>query len=107
MNIILTNHALKRLKKRFGIKSKPTAVRYAESIVRGGKSFELEKGCVRYLYLGHSYIFTNTTNTDDEQVLLMLTACNDDKSSEYSVYYQGERKKHSTLKRSRFQRTIA
>lgn len=107
MNIILTHHALKRLKKRFGIKSKPTAVRYAESIVRGGKSFDLENGCVRYLYLGHSYIFTNTTNTEGEPVLLMLTACNDDKSSEYSVYYQGERKKHSTLKRSHLQRTIA
>lgn len=107
MNIVLTNHALKRLKKRFGIKSKPTAVRYAETIVRGGKSFELENGCVRYLYLGHSYIFTNTTNTDDESVLLMLTACNDHKSSEYSVYYQGERKKHSIPKRSHFQRTIA
>lgn len=107
MNIVLTHHALKRLKKRFGIKSKPTAVRYAESIVRGGKSFELDNGCVRYLYLGHSYIFTNTTNTDDEPVSLMLTACNDHKSSEWSDYYQGERKKHSTPKRSHFQRTIA
>lgn len=107
MTIVLTHHALKRLKKRFGIKSKPTAERYAESIVRGGKAFELENGCIRYLYLGHSYIFTNTTNTDDEPVLLMLTACNDEKSSEWSDYYQGERKKHFTPKRSHFQRYIA
>ncbi len=107
MTIVLTNHALKRLKKRFGIKSKTTAERYAESIVHSGKSFELENGCVRYLYLGHSYIFTNTTNSEDEPVLLMLTACNDDKSSEYSIYYQGERKKHSTPKRSHLQRLIA
>ena len=107
MNIVLTHHALKRLKKRFGIKSKSTAVRYAETIVRGGKCIALENGCVRYLYLGHSYIFTNTTNSADELVLLMLTACNDHKSSEWSDYYQGERKKHSILKRSHFQRTIA
>jgi hypothetical protein len=107
MTIVLTHHALKRLKKRFGIKSKPTAERYAESIVRGGKSFELENGCVRYLYLGHSYIFTHTTNSEDEPVLLMLTACNDEKSSEYLIYYQGERKKHSTPKRSHLQRYIA
>lgn len=107
MKIVLTNHALKRLKKRFGIKSKPTAERYAETIVRGGTSFELDNGCVRYLYLGHSYIFTHTTNSDDEPVLLMLTACNDEKSSEYSVYRQGERKKHSTPKRSHLQRSIA
>jgi hypothetical protein len=107
MNIVLTHHALKRLKKRFGIKSKSTAVRYAESIVRGGKSFALENGSVRYLYLGHSYIFTNTINTENEPVLLMLTACNDHKSSEWSDYYHGERKKHSTPKRSHFQRTIA
>lgn len=107
MNVVLTNHALKRLKKRFGIKSKPTAERYAESIVRGGKSFMLDNRCVRYLYLGHSYIFTHTTNSEDEPVLLMLTACNDEKSSEWSDYYQGERKKHSTLKRVNFQRHIA
>jgi hypothetical protein len=107
MTIVLTNHALKRLKKRFGIKSKPTAERYAETIVRSGKSFELENGCVRYLYLGHSYIFTHTTNSEDEPVLLMLTACNDEKSSEWSDYCQGERKKHSTPKRSHFQRYIA
>lgn len=107
MKIVLTHHALKRLKKRFGIKSKPTAERYAESIVRGGKSYELENGCVRYLYLGHSYIFTHTINSDNEPVLLMLTACNDDKSSEYSTYRQGERKKLSTPKRSHLQRFIA
>ena len=107
MTIVLTHHALKRLKKRFGIKSKSTAEHYAETIVRGGKSFELENGCIRYLYLGHSYIFTHTTNSEDEPVLLMLTACNDEKSSEWSDYYQGERKKHSTPKRSRFQRYIA
>lgn len=107
MTIVLTHHALKRLKKRFGIKSKPTAIRYAESIVRGGKSFELENGCIRYLYLGHSYIFTHTTNHENEPVLLMLTACNDEKSSEWSDYYQGDRKKHSTPKRSHLQRYIA
>jgi len=107
MNIVLTHHALKRLKKRFGIKSKPTAVRYAETIVRGGKSFVLENGCVRYLYLGHSYIFTHTTNSDDEPVLLMLTACNDDKSSEWDVYAQGEKIKRSVPKKSALQRLIA
>jgi hypothetical protein len=77
----IDHFALKRLKKRFGIKSKSTAERYAESIVRGGKSFELENGCVCYLYIGHRYIFTHTTNSEDESVLLMLTACNDEKSS--------------------------
>jgi len=106
MNIILTNHALKRLKKRFGIKSKPTAVRYAESIVRGGKSFELENGCVRYLYLGHSYVFTNTTNSEDEPVLLMLTACNDDKSSEWKVFLHGKMHKAKTIKQSKQQRSL-
>ncbi|MGD9968882.1 MAG: hypothetical protein AB7S65_00360 [Sulfuricurvum sp.] len=100
MKIVFTYHALKRLKKRFGIKSKPTAERYAESIVRSGKSYELENGCVRYLYLGHSYIFTSTSNHEDESVLLMLTACNDDKSTEYSTYHHGERKKLSAPKRS-------
>lgn len=107
MTIILTHHALKRLKKRFGIKSKPTAERYAESIVNGGKSYELVNGCVRYLYLGHSYIFTHTINSDNKPVLLMLTACNDDKCSEYSIYRHGERKKLSTPKRSHLQRSIA
>lgn len=107
MKIVLTHHALKRLKKCSGIKSKPTAERYAESIVNGGKSYELENGCVRYLYLGHSYIFTCTANFEDEPVLLMLTACNDDKCSEYSTYRHGERKKLSAPKRSHLQRSIA
>ncbi len=107
MNVILTHHAIKRLKKRFGIKSKSTAIRYAESIVNGGKSFVLENGCVRYLYLGHSYIFTQTTNRKNEAVLLMLTACNDDKSSEWSEYYQGEKIKRSSQKRSMLHRHVA
>jgi hypothetical protein len=107
MNIVLTHHALKRLKKRFGIKSKPTALRYAETIVRGGKFFELENGSVRYLYMGHSYIFTHTTNTVDEPVLLMLTACNDDKCSEWDVYAHGKKMKRSVPKQSTLQRLIA
>lgn len=107
MEIILTQHAKKRLKKRFGIKSSTAALRLAHSIVMQGKAFELENGYVRYLYLGHSYIFTHSVNVVDKPVLLMITACNDHKSSEWSIYCHGERQKRATPKRSHLQRLIA
>lgn len=104
----LTAHAQERISKRFGIKSKESALRFAEDIVRNGIVNPTQKGSYVIMHNGHSYIFTKVQDKfTQKEVMLMITACNDDKSSEWVTFHHGQMRKASTIKQSKIHRGSA
>lgn len=101
MPIVLTEHAKKRISKRFGIHSKEGVKKYAENVVKNGTIISSNSN-ITITYLGHSFIFIKTENSvSKEAILLMITACNDDKSSEWTSFHNGKICKCVAVKRSK------
>ncbi|MDD5051566.1 MAG: hypothetical protein PHO27_02400 [Sulfuricurvum sp.] len=103
----LTHHAQKRLAKRFGIRGEDAAQRAAEDIVRNGTLVPTRSECITILRRGHSFVFAKTVDYNDTPILLMITACNDDKSSEWKTFHHGKVQKAKTVKQSKRQRSLS
>lgn len=105
LHVKVTNHALKRLSKRLGIKGLSSAIRYAEEIVLCGKVMPSVSDSIIMNHHGHSFVFMMTADCfTSEKIMLMITACNDDKSSEWKCHYHGEIRKKSRVKQSKIHR---
>lgn len=104
INIKLTNHAFERISKRFGIKSRDAAEKLGNKIISEGKRVPMTNGLTTFIHNGHSFVFSETKNHFQQTVLLMITACNDDKSSEWTSYSKGKVIKKSSQKLSKLQR---
>lgn len=104
MNLKLTNHAFGRISKRFGLKSKDAAEKLANKIILEGKRVPMTNGLITFVHNGHSFVFSETKNQFGQTILLMITACNDDKSSEWTSYSKGRVIKKSSQKLSKLQR---
>lgn len=102
----LTSHAQKRLSKRFGIKSKEAAQRFAEDIVKNGTAIPMRSKLITIVRRGHSFVFTQAVDANGIAILLMITACNDDKSSEWKCFHHGKMRKAKAIKQSKIQRKI-
>ncbi|MDD5387438.1 MAG: hypothetical protein PHQ22_09625 [Sulfuricurvum sp.] len=107
LQVKLTHHAQKRLSKRFGIKTKKAALRFAKDVVKNG---EIIAG-TQSLYItivrhGSGFIFAKSLDQYGESILLMITACNDAKSSEWKCFYHGEVRKRRAIKKSKVYRGI-
>lgn len=97
----LTKHTIKRVRERFGL-DKNAAHRLAQKICKFGDITYVINGNVKITYCGHSYIFSKTVDLkNDEQVLLMITALNEDKSREWNQYHHGVKRRVSTTKASK------
>jgi hypothetical protein len=102
VHVILTNHAQKRLSKRLGIKTKEAAQRFAQDVVKNGKIVSgTHSQCMTIVRHGASFVFAKSLDCNGESILLMITACNDDKSSEWNCFHHGEVRKRSAVKKSK------
>jgi hypothetical protein len=99
----LTNHAKKRLAKRFGIRGEDAVQHAADDIVRNGMIIPSRSECITIIRRGHSFVFAKTVDGNDIPILLMITACNDDKSSEWKAFHHGKVRKAKTVKQSKRQ----
>ena len=51
---------------------------------------------------GHSFVFVRSVvDSSGESILLMITACNDEKSSEWEWFHHGEVRKGKAVKKSK------
>jgi ribosomal protein S19 len=101
----LTNHAHKRIVKRFGINGRSATKRFAETVVTKGRILPSVASNIIYEHNGHTYIFVETKDTEtNNPILLMITACNDDKSSEWKMFHHGKVHKIATTKQSHIHR---
>lgn len=97
----LTKHTIKRLRERFGL-DKNAAHRFAQKVAKTGEIAYNLNDTVKITHAGHSYIFAKTVDSkNNEDVLLMITALNEDKSREWNQYYRGEKRRVSTTKSSK------
>ena len=103
----LTKHSLERLKERFKL-DRDAAQRFAERIVANGKIiYNLPSG-IKIEHNGHANIFVISKDSrTSQEIILMITACNDDKSSEWIHYHHGERRNYTATKRSKINRGTA
>lgn len=102
LQIKLTNHAQKRLSKRLGIKTKEAALRFAQDVVKNGKIVSgIPSPCITIVRHGASFVFAKSSYCNGERILLMITACNDDKSSEWKCFHHGEVRKRRAIKKSK------
>ena len=101
VQVKLTHHAQKRLSKRLGIKTKEAALRFAQDVVKNGKIVSGQLSSIIIVRHGHSFVFAKSMDYSGESILLMITACNDDKSSEWKCFYQGEIRKRNAIKKSK------
>lgn len=103
--VLLSNHSAERLKKRFGLK-RSAALRLCCDVVNKGTIIShLSDARIRYELNGHTYIFAKII--DDvtcKDALIMVTACNEDKSSEWTHYVHGKECRFTATKRSKIQR---
>jgi hypothetical protein len=113
----LSKHALARLKKRFKL-NKEAAQRFAENVLKNGTiicdhmskskidaSNNDRAGCITIVHNGHTHIFApSKDNKSGEDVILLVTSCNDDKSSEWTHFHHGERRQYAATKRSKINR---
>lgn len=97
----MTKHTVKRLRERFGL-DKNAALRFSNNVVKKGHIvYSIDKN-IKISKDGHSYIFVKSFDSkSNEDVLLMITALNEDKSREWNQYYHGEKRKASTIKASK------
>jgi hypothetical protein len=102
VHITLTNHAQKRLSNRLGIKTKEAALRFAQDVVKNGKIVSsIPSPCITIVRHGASFVFAKSIDCNGENILLMITACNDDKSSEWTCFHHGEVRKRNAVKKSK------
>lgn len=102
LQIKLTNHAQKRLSKRLGIRTKEAAQRFVQDVVKNGKIVSgIPSPCITIVRHGASFVFAKSLDCSGESLLLMITACNDDKSSEWQCFHHGEVRKRSAVKKSK------
>jgi len=99
VQVKLTHHAQKRLSKRLGIKTKEAALRFAQDVVKNGKIVSGELSSIIIVRHGHSFVFAKSMDYSGESILLMITACNDDKSSEWEWFHHGEVRKAKAIKK--------
>ncbi|MFA6188319.1 MAG: hypothetical protein WC680_03470 [Sulfuricurvum sp.] len=103
----LTSHAQKRLSKRFGIKSKEAAQRFADDIVKNGTVIPMRSELITIVRRGHSFVFAKVEDFITHQLaMLMITACNDDKSSEWKCFHHGKARKLNTIKQSKVHQSV-
>lgn len=103
----LTNHSIMRIRKRFGL-SQCAVLRLAEDVVLKGKVLYSSPESIKIEHNSHTYIFIRSLDRlDGQEVLLLITACNDDKSSEWTEYYHGEKRHFTATKRSKIHRGAA
>ncbi|MFZ3054222.1 MAG: hypothetical protein WA099_12560 [Sulfuricurvum sp.] len=101
LGVKLTHHAQKRLSKRLGIKTKEAALRFAQDVVKKGKIISGQSPSIIIVRHGHSFVFAKSMDYGGESILLMITACNDDKSSEWEWFHHGEVRKGGLLRNQR------
>jgi hypothetical protein len=102
--IRITNHAHKRISKRFGIHGKVATRRFGEDVLRNGTIISCKDEAITIIRRGCSFIFKMAIDgTTKESVMLMLTACNDNKNSEWKRFQQGKEIKARTVKLSKVQ----
>ena len=102
VQVKLTNHAQKRLSKRLGIKTKEAALRFAQDVVKNGKIVSgMPSPYITIVRHGASFVFAKSSDCRGESILLMITACNDDKSSEWKCFHHGEVRKRIAVKKSK------
>lgn len=105
LQVKLTNHAQKRLSKRLGIKTKEAAQRYAQDVVKNGKIIAgIQSPYITIVRHGHSFVFAKSADYNGESILLMITACNNEKSSEWEWFHHGEVRKGKAVKKSKVYR---
>lgn len=102
VQVKLTHHAQKRLSKRLGIKTKKAALRFAKDVVKNGEIISgTQSPYITIVRHGSGFIFAKSLDCNGENILLMITACNDDKSSEWKCFYLGEVRKRKAIKKSK------
>jgi hypothetical protein len=101
LQVKVTHHAQKRLSKRLGIKTKEAAQRYAQDVVKNGKIISGQSPSIIIMRHGHSFVFAKSVDYGGESILLMITACNDGKSSEWEWFHHGEVRKGKAVKKSK------
>jgi hypothetical protein len=107
VQVKLTHHAQKRLSKRLGVKSKEAAQRFAQDVVTNGRIVpSIQSPTITIMRHGHSFVFTKSVDYSGNSILLMITACNDEKSSEWEWFHHGEVRKASAIKKSKMNRRL-
>lgn len=107
LQVKLTNHAQKRLSKRLGIKTKEAALRFAQDVVKNGKIVAgIQSQYITIVRHGASFVFAKSADSSGENILLMITACNDAKSSEWEWFHHGEVRKGKAVKKSKVNRVM-
>ena len=102
LQVKLTHHAQKRLSKRLGIKTKAAALRFVQDVVKNGKIVSGQSPSIIIVRHGHSFVFVRSVvEYSGENILLMITACNDAKSSEWEWFHHGEVRKGRAVKKSK------
>lgn len=100
MSVKTTNHCIDRLVKRFGI-GKKASQRYAEKIVKEGDIVKSESENIKIVYKGNTYFYAEVIDYETNRpALLMITACNECKASEWNVYVKGKKRTTNTTKGS-------
>lgn len=102
----LTHHSQKRLSKRLGIKTKEAALRFTQDVVKNGKIVSGQSSSIIITRHGASFVFAKVVDYSGENILLMITACNDTKSSEWEWFHHGEVRKGKAVKKSKVYRTL-
>jgi hypothetical protein len=98
MNVKTTSHCINRLVKRFGL-GKKASQRYAEKIVKEGDIVKSESENIKIVYKGNTYIYAEVIDYEAKHpILLMITACNECKASEWNVYVKGKKRTANTTK---------
>ncbi|MFA6396910.1 MAG: hypothetical protein WCW84_13180 [Sulfurimonas sp.] len=106
--ILVSTHASRRLKERFGIK-KGSALRFAKDIATNGTIISnfSNDNCIHIEKNGNTYIFSKTIDgATGKDALILVTACNEDKSSEWVVIVRGENRKFTSTKHSKVNRRL-
>ncbi|MDD5387310.1 MAG: hypothetical protein PHQ22_08965 [Sulfuricurvum sp.] len=107
LQLKLTHHAQKRLSKRLGIKTKEAALRFAQDVVKNGRIVpSIQCPTITIMRHGHSFVFVKGVDYSGNSILLMITACNDEKSSEWEWFHHGEVRKVSAIKKSKMNRRL-
>lgn len=100
MRIVLTHHAKKRIMERFGL-NKSATQRFVEKIA-DGKILTSTKEHIIITKHGNTFIFKEDTDSmTKEPILLLISACNDEKTPEWKVHSRGKIIKKQTVKQSK------
>jgi len=90
-----------------GIKTKEAALRFAQDVVTNGKIVSGQSFSIIIVRHGHSFVFVRSVvDYSGENILLMITACNDSKSSEWEWFHHGEVRKGRAVKKAKVNRRL-